>query len=196
MESEPRPNALQSLWGSGDVEKDRKRRNTAKSMISPPEGGTDRPQEIYTPQCIVDVLKAVWPEGVWLDPCSGPDSIVGASRRCCGSRRAGDDGLEVAWPHFTYFNPPYKYLKDWLYKAYSEVLKAGGNLELIGLFPVRTHRLWWRKTLLDFPGVTVVYLDPLKFAGYQQAFPAPLCLAYWGKRHEEFLAATEKVSKR
>ena len=35
-----------------------------------------REQTIYTPQSIIDVVLKVWPEGIALDPCSGPGSIV------------------------------------------------------------------------------------------------------------------------
>jgi hypothetical protein len=182
-------NALQTLWGSGDPERDRKRKNTAKSMISPSEGGVERPQEIYTPQVILDVIAEVWPEGITLDPCSGPESIVPARIRYDGS--PGKDGLEEVWYDFTYFNPPYKDLKKWMAKAVAE--SPANNVEIIGLFPVRPHRVWWRRTAVKAAALSC--LDPLCFRGYKQAFPAPLCLMYWGSRVEKFYEACKKVSK-
>lgn len=191
-DTESKPNALQSLWGSGDVARDRARRNTVKSMASPGE----RPQEIYTPQSIIDVCLEVWPEGIAMDPCSGPDSIVPATIKLDGSE--GKDGLKTDWAPFTYVNPPFKYLKQWLEKAENEVVRLVENSqhpEIILLCPVRTHRVWYRRTL-DGCRVTTVFLDPLKFHGYAQAFPAPLALHYWGSRKAEFLHACRKVSKR
>lgn len=188
-----KPNALQSLWGSGDVARDRARKNTAKSMISPPEGGEDRPQEIYTPQVVLDVVAEVWPGGIFLDPCSGAGSIVPALLRFNIVPQADAllvDGISVPWLNFTYANPPFKYLGDWLKKA---MLEASLGLEIIVLCPVRTHRVWFRRAMKHCTAIT--YLDPLCFRGFAQAFPAPLCLFYWGKRRELFLHASRRVSK-
>lgn len=179
-----RSNALQTLWGSGDPERDRSRKNTAKSMISP---GT-RPQEIYTPQIVLDVVAEVWPEGIALDPCAGPDSLVQAFDEYCGGLHT--DGLVAPWANRTYFNPPYKDLKAWLFKAAVESTKGH---EIIGLFPVRTHRRWWREIIFEADAIS--WMDPLKFKGYLQAFPAPLCLVYWGKRTVQFNNAQKRLSR-
>ena len=56
-----------------------------------------RKQVVYTPQAVVDVLLTLWPEGIALDPCSGPDSIVPAAR----SIMPPDDGLAIDWPERT-----------------------------------------------------------------------------------------------
>ena len=179
-----RSNALQTLWGSGDPEADQARKNTAKSMISP---GV-REQTIYTPQCVLDVVDQLWPEGIALDPCSGPDSIVKAKDYC--DLDAGKDGLTIPWPQFTFVNPPYKDLKKWLEKA----LHESGPLsfaEILLLVPVRTHRKWFREAMGY--ATETVFLDPLKFHGFKQAFPAPMCLMYFGQRPLKNF--TGKVSK-
>ena len=188
--TQKRLNAMHSLYGSGDPERDRARRNIAKSMISP---GTDRPQEIYTPQSVIDVVLATFGEIV-LDPCSGPDSIVPARIKYDGTAEQWD-GLLSRWFRKTYFNPPYKNLRDWLIKADAEASQAR---PIIGLFPVRPHRKWFRDLLLNRSGVEIVYLDPLKFRGYDQAFPAPLCLVLWCTDSEmirRFLTASKALSK-
>lgn len=187
-DTEPRTNALQALYGSGDPERDRKRRNTAKSMISPPEGGAQREQTIYTPQSVLDVAKEVWPEGITLDPCHGPLSIVNAGKTYDGS--PGQDGLALPWSERTFVNSPYKDLKVWLAKAQAE---ADLGCEVIVLCPVRTHRIWFRHAMQSCTAIS--YMDPLKFLGYAAAFPAPLCLMYWGERKEGFQKASRRVSK-
>lgn len=182
----PQPNALHTLWGSGDVERDRRRKNTAKSMISPSEGGVEREQTIYTPKIVLDVIAEVWPEGIQLDPCSGPDSDVVSKYKY----NETDDGLICNWFSRTYCNPPYKNLKDWLAKADTD---GADGIEIIVLCPVRTHRKWFRRTMERC--TAICWMDPLKFKGYAQAFPAPLCLLYWGNRKEAFLKASRKLSK-
>lgn len=62
--------ALQSLYGKG---------NTVRALA----GTGARPQEVYTPEPIVEALAVLWPEGVQCDPCSGPDSIIDAAIRYC-----------------------------------------------------------------------------------------------------------------
>lgn len=190
----PRANALQTLWGSGDPERDRRRKNTAKSMISPSEGGEERNQVIYTPKIVLDVIAEVWPEGIALDPCSGQGSLV-----VCNDSyliEAGQDGLELPWKDRTYCNPPYKNLKDWLNKAMDEgATDASPTLrkEIIVLCPVRTHRAWFRMAMNECSHI--VWLDPLAFNGFKQSFPAPLCLMYCGNRVDRLVKASRKLSR-
>lgn len=49
--------------------------------------------------------------------------------------------------------------------------------ESVVLAPVRTHRKWFRAWLRRLGAA--VFLDPLKFEGYAQAFPAPLVLGFY-----------------
>ena len=44
---------------------------------------------------------------------------------------------------------------------------------------LRNHRPWFRTAWLEAD--CVIALNSLKFRGYDQAFPAPLCLMYWGE---------------
>lgn len=135
-----------------------------------------REQSIYTPQCIVDALLRLWPEGIACDPCPGDlgVSLVNAFLPL-------DDGLELpVWPRRTYVNPPYDKLKPW-------IERFERSWECVLLTPVRTHRRWWRTLLL--PSSRVCWLNPVKFIGYKQTFPAPLALIYRGDR--DFARATE-----
>lgn len=204
------PECLQSFYGAGNAKREqitilyeqpdpepetlkeraRKNRNaTAKSMISPGE----RPQEIYTPQVLIDAILKVWPH-VALDPCSGPGSIVGAIDSCYLPPSAtlgktgkvkveylpvgGDsrDGLTTPWVDYTYVNPPYKLLKDWLMKGRVEGQDEGR--EVIMLVPARGHRTWFRDVVATCN--EICDLNPVKFVGYKSTFPAPLLALYWG----------------
>ena len=144
------------------------------------EGGREREQVIYTPEVIRDVIRELWPYGLALDPCSGPESILEPTRAYGPhlSDPSLQDGLAVPWVPRTYVNPPYKHLKEWLAKAVAEATR--GVSEILVLAPVRTHRPWFRTAWLHAD--CVIALNSLKFRGYDQAFPAPLCLMYWGDR--------------
>lgn len=182
------PKALRSGYGASDRQK--RRDSSVKSLASPGE----RPQEIYTPSELVEPLREVWGT-IELDPCWGPGSIVNATRTCYVPPRislsstgapkitfqaAPDelDGLTTPWCDYTFVNPPFKYLEQWLRKAEHEALYFGHEIAV--LCPARAHRKWFRR--LTRSADAVIDLDPVKFVGYRSAFPVPLVLIYWGCR--------------
>lgn len=138
-----------------------------------------REQSIYTPQCIVDALLELWPEGIACDPCpGGPESIVPAVLKF-------EDGLRFPfWPARTYVNPPYNDLRPW-------IERFERTEECVILTPVRTHRRWWRPVLYFH----ICWLNPIKFIGYEQTFPAPLALVYNGEREAAFKRATKGLGE-
>lgn len=146
---------------------------------------SDREQDIYTPDSVLEVCRAVWPAGIELDPCASLNCPPLAARQHYGGEQG--DGLTESWIDGVYFNPPYKDLKAWLAKSTKE--RAYANVvEQIGLFPVRPHRVWWCEYMRVVP-TRIAWLKPLKFRYYKQAFPAPLVLVYTGSRTERFTTA-------
>lgn len=151
-------------------------------------------QTIYTPQCVIDAVLEVWPEGIACDPCAGPESLVPAFMRVFESGRVRTATLldtapdmdgggldpDFFWPNRTFVNPPYCDLKTWL-------PKCAATDECIALVPVRTHRTWWRDAVLQAP--VVCLLNPLKFVGYPSTFPQPLAAMYFGHRTTTFRRA-------
>lgn len=140
----------------------------------------ERKQEVLTPQSVVDVCNAVW-GSIDMDPCycDGALTVTTAAMVCDGAWCG--DGLKTPWRPKAFINPPYNDLKKWL--AYGLTQPR----EQIWLVPVRTHRTWWRawRDQLD----ARFELDPLKFVGYDQAFPAPLLLGYMGSNTSAFVDA-------
>ena len=136
------------------------------------DGSANPKQRIHTPPGVLDPLKRLWPAGVQLDPCGSPDSLVEAAHTF-GPEFEIQDGLSVPWPKFAFINPPYKHLKAWL---------AHGMQfdEQVWLVPVRPHRKWWRAARRKCDAM--VWCDPIAFVGYDQKFPAPLCMFYRGER--------------
>lgn len=196
--------ALKGLYNSPNA-------NTVKAMISP---GT-RPQEIYTPKVVVDAILKVWPH-IALDPCTGPGSIIPSLDVCYVKPKfvavlkkgepvldkngqpkvkvlfradAGErDGLMERWVDYTYCNPPFSVLKDWMLKARHE---GDDGLEIMLLTPVRPHRRWWRD--VEDTSTETCFLDPITFEGYKASFPQPMCMMYWGNLPSLFRLAFERL---
>jgi hypothetical protein len=147
--------------------------------------GATRTQEVLTPQPIVDFVLRLWPEGISMDPCASTDPrcLVDAVVKVFkpGPNTMGLGGLDANWHDRTYVNPPYVDLQKWLAKACVSALPPRSRVVMLA--PVRSHRSWWRKAA-RFARV-VVELDPVKFVGYDDAFPAPLCLMIWGSSPQE-----------
>lgn len=136
-----------------------------------------REQEILTPQSIIDICNTLWGRIV-LDPCWCENALTDPIHKF---QLPAQDGLLNSWLRYTFINPPYKDLQAWLAHGLLQ------PLEQIWLVPVRTHRTWWRqwRDRLD----AYCELNPIKFVGYEQMFPAPLLLGYRGAKPEEFLDA-------
>lgn len=177
----PAPKSLRSLYGATD-------RATVRALTGT---GGDRPQEILTPQPIVDALGRLWPEGIGLDPCAAPGSLVLAYEYYYVPRRLTADGKEdytpqpgdrdgraLPWLDRTYANPIFRDLEEWLGKAQFE---ARRGLEIAVLAPVRTHRKWYRAARRSATATVWLNAD-VRFLGFAQSFPAPLSVLYWGTR--------------
>ncbi|TXH14809.1 MAG: hypothetical protein E6R03_08490 [Hyphomicrobiaceae bacterium] len=102
-------------------------------------------------------------------------------------------GHMADWPDRTYCNPPFGNqgpevlladFKDFCAKY------AKTQTEVALLSPARSHRKWWRKNVM-MASTAVVYLNPLRFEGFPQTFPAPLVLAYRGPHAKVELLARE-----
>lgn len=121
-----------------------------------------REQSIETPDHVWERLRRLWGEEPW-DPCP-----IG-----------GTGGLDQDWPERTYCNPPYGTLKAWL--------AHGAQFdEVIWLVPMRPHRVWFRNWWVHLD--VRIALNPLKFKGYKDPYPAPLMLGYRGVYTAQFVS--------
>lgn len=145
---------------------------TAPTCLQGLYGDKTRLQETFTPPSIYEQLINVWGR-ISLDPCGHEQSPVPAERVYL---YPAQDGLALPWADRTYINPPFKDLKVWLAKAVRES-QFGYRLALLA--PVRTHRKWFRAAM---DTCDTIWLDPIKFWGHTNTFPAPLCLMYWPKQ--------------
>ncbi len=194
--------ATHSLYGAGHVNATRVRECVAMPGV--------RNQVICSPQCVVDGLRRLWPQGVAYDPCSAAASVVGAARA------TETRGLIDPWPDRTYCNPPYG--KSLFYPEQQADLWAlehtirdrarelgekpnfpeglplkTANLsdwlemqlveslgESVMLVPNRTNRKWLRRWRQSV--AALVELDPIAFLDQKHAFPSPLVLGFVGPR--------------
>ena len=185
------PKPLKALYGARSHDAREARASTVKAHT----GAGARPQEIFTPPAVVELLRRVWGE-IALDPCGHPEAIVGAATTWTGHKvgtgrfrkdgteieRWAGPGLENPWTDRTYWNPPFCELKDWIAHAAAQTGRH------CGLFPARTSRTWCREYLYQVDGIC--WLNPLGFIGYASAHPDRLVLAYQGPDVEVLAAAT------
>jgi hypothetical protein len=161
--TERKANAVDSLYGK----KAQLATNVGKKV-------QDRPQEVYTPDWVLDAVRATF-GAIELDPCAAsvPEhQFAGVS--LCLELDPACDGLALEWLDRSYVNPPFADLGMWLEKA---AIEGSRGHRVIVLCPFRPHRRWF---LDSCAGAQIVCLHyAVKFKGHKSAFPAPLCLISW-----------------
>lgn len=92
-----------------------------------------------TPSHYITHLLRLWPDGIDLDPCSNPTSLVPA-RECWTLPHA--DGLELSWRgrETVFCNPPWSDPGPWYAKAATQRAR-----ECIMLTHVATGSKWWTR---------------------------------------------------
>jgi hypothetical protein len=181
-------NALHSLYGGA-------------TALAGNVGGQDRDQEAWTPDDILAIAGAALGR-IELDPCGASAwelaEVVKAGkvkRKAVSGGWFADvtlshaepqvsphgglvlrgDGLTTSWQgRRTFVNSPYDPLEPWLRKCASE---AAQGTPIVSLGPVRPHRRWWLPLVRT--GQIVFLNYDVRFKGWTQAVPFPLCLVAW-----------------
>lgn len=141
-----------------------------KSMLQ-----TSRNQTVLTPDWIIDIVQDQFFKGwpILFDPCAAPDP---ATHFAAINWTEADDSLSKDWVglgrHKIYINPPYNNLKPFFDKALDA---AQHGAQVVVLSPVRTHRKFFCDFARHCEAVYALNYD-VRFEGYDQSFPAPLCL--------------------
>lgn len=135
-------------------------------------------QDWNTPESILRLLHAGWPEGVSLDPCSNAASIVEAAVALDEQQ----DGLKADWSDglpaqgLIYVNPPYgRALPDWCaaISIKHQALKDAGQMHAIAsLVPARTDTAWMRRLLIGAEGI-IFLSGRVRFLGAAAGAPFP-----------------------
>jgi DNA N-6-adenine-methyltransferase Dam len=154
-------------------------------MLTQPTTQKDRPYipqaknaDWRTPPEIISLVHDVFEEGIDLDPCAGPHSII--ARR---NIRPTEDGLAVAWNGNVFVNPPFSENKHWVPKCHRE---AASGANIILLVPARTDTNYWHEYIA--PSATVCFWrGRIKFVGAKHSAPFPVAFCYWGDRPGRFI---------
>ena len=108
-------------------------------------GDSDR---YFTSPEILDLVAAQWPDGIDLDPCWDPESIVQAAQ--VYDIRQGQDGLILPWFGKVFCNPPYSRPEGWLQRAAQHA--RGGDGEVVALVLAAVGASYWRRLVWPTQG--------------------------------------------
>jgi hypothetical protein len=149
-----------------------------------------------TPPAIRDRLDVLTEgKGIYLDPCSNPNSVMGAMVEWFGPHAGGTDGLIQPWVHaelgLTYVNPPYSEKYIWARKAYEESVYR--EAEVVCLLPADMAEAWFH----DYGTKADAHCFPrgrLQFGG-DRPFPSPfpVVILYYGRRPGKFRDAFDTL---
>lgn len=135
-----------------------------------------------TPPEVLGLVREMGP--IDLDPCSNPNSVVGASRSFDGVEW---DGLVESWCDrvdtlgiyrgIVFVNPPYSAMSAWATKMRMEALLGS---PIIALIPARTDTKAWR-VLMECADAVAYWRGRIRFiVGGVQGGPAPFPSAVVG----------------
>lgn len=134
-----------------------------------------------TPREFLDLVRVF--SCIGLDPCSNPNSIVGAATEW--SLERGQDGLSASWTGhgLVYCNPPYgRQVKEWSLKIAEEGRKGA---EIIVLVPSRTDTNWMQ-SLLRASDCCLFWKGRIRFLGASASAPFPSVVFYFGSNADRF----------
>ena len=128
------------------------------SMLVPPVsgdnvGGDDR----CTPPEVIAALLGFWPQGIELDPCDNPYSIVPARRKI----DRVTDSLRAVWRALTvYLNPPFSNAGPFMEGA---VAAAELGAEVVWLVRHDSSVAWWRTCVNPYAAALCLVDHRLRF---------------------------------
>lgn len=112
------------------------------------------------------------------------DSIFHFTRDVCASQKntkcklfwsENNSCLNKKWDGINWMNPPYKYMRQFIKKAYEERHQA----ITVCLVPARTNTKWWHDWCMK--GEIYFICGRPKFKGCKYGLPQPLALVVFGK---------------
>lgn len=125
-------------------------------------------QEYETPDTLFNNLHAQFT--FTRDVCASPENT-----KCPIYWTEQDNCLTQTWDGVNWMNPPYKYVKQFVKKAYEEREHA----ITVCLIPARTNTKWWHDYCMR--GEVWFICGRPKFKGCKYGLPQPLALVIFGK---------------
>lgn len=147
-----------------------------------------------TPEWFVDAVRsALEVDQIALDPCGGPESVVGA----LVAYKPPQNGLVESWDYPTiYVNPPYgrdyirgTTIKDWLQRCASA--HVAYRSEIIALIPVAPNTRHWKDYIFNKAAV-ICFLGATRFRfridgnEVNKGCPMAVSAVYWGYNAARF----------
>ena len=148
MDGERLPGALHPFWES--VYSEGRRGRFASNEIRYRDG--DHPNQTqFTPEYVLEPVRADLGGSILLDPCTTEDNPVGARR----FYTVEDDGLSQPWDSSRiYVNPPYSRAREpWVNKC---IEAAGWGAAVILLIPAATDTRIWQKAVATADAIVFV----------------------------------------
>ena len=91
-----------------------------------------------------------------------------------------DNALIQEWVGTCWMNPPFKDMKKWVIKAYTESIK--NNSIVVCLLPARTNNIWWHQYCMK--GEIRFIKGRVKFKGNIHGLPQPLAIVIFGNKYK------------
>lgn len=139
-----------------------------------------------TPQHILDLVREVFGDEIFTDPCTAKDNPTNATKFFTPER----DGLRHQWERNAFVNPPYSDPSEWL-KEINRQLKVGNIKEAIALVPTgclgteRTGPHAESANALCLWRNRIHFIDPATGKpATQTSFTS--AFLYWGDRSDKF----------
>lgn len=146
--------------------------------------GKDKNQDICTPSEVVEPLYIHIGGPFDLDAFDSRKtrhSIIRAKRKV---RWPKEDGLVIRWTGSVWSNSPFAILGAALRKAWEEVCSLENATEAFIHGPFRSHRKYWK---FFWRAQAVCYLDRIRYIGWDDDFPFPTIVVYYGPHAERFM---------
>ena len=105
------------------------------------------------------------------------DVCASSTNKKCESYWTEEDScLDKTWDGINWMNPPYKDMKKFIQKAYSE----RNNAVTVCLIPARTNTRWWHDYCMK--GEVYFICGRPKFKGCVHGMPQPLAFVIFGRK--------------
>lgn len=140
----------------------------------------------FTSSEILALVLAQWPDGIDLDPCWDPESIVQAKQ--VYDIRKGEDGLRLPWVGKVWLNPPYSETSSWLVRAAQHAATGG---EVLALVPAAIDTLAWHRSVWPFASICALsprpkFTRPAHVGPKRSAALVAHAVIYYGPDHQRF----------
>lgn len=100
----------------------------------------------------------------------------------CPLKHVGISGLLTDWGRSNFVNPPFNDIESWLSKGIQEFNKGKTCVFLI---TARTNTRYWHKLVFPFASEIRFVEGKVKFEGYKEGYPVPVCIVIYDPRKEE-----------